>query len=239
MTDLEQLLIEVIDRMAARFESQAVLRGGMVLRVLGCERLTNDVDYVMVPFRSKKDVVEDVLEVLGGLEGVTLSHSLNSKCLRVRIRRGPTVAQVEIKVDREVPTHILSTRELVETLGLPPRLIPVLDFPVALADKLAAWNERRLIRDLYDIWFFLRMGVKVDEARLEARLRKPVYSRLVPTSRRMREAHPAAFYELLMKEVGALTQADVEDALLDLLPESELTGLAMRIKAQLARSLPG
>ena len=39
------------------------MRGGMVLRILGCERFTNDLDYVFVPYRSKKDVVNEVLEV--------------------------------------------------------------------------------------------------------------------------------------------------------------------------------
>ncbi len=236
MTDLEGLLIEVIDRMAARFEAKAVLRGGMVLRVLGCERLTNDVDYVMVPFRSKKDVVDDVLQTLGELEGVTLSHALNSKCLRVVLKRGQTVAQVEVKVDRSVPTHILSTRNLAERLQLPPRLIPVLDFPVALADKMAAWNERRLLRDVYDIWFFLRMGVRPDPVHLGGRLRKPVYSRLVPPRRRLREPTLSSFQELLISEVGTLTDEALAESLRDYLPEEELTGLAMRIRAEVVKA---
>jgi len=232
MTEVDRLLIEVIDRMALRFESQAVLRGGMVLRVLGCERLTNDVDYVMVPFRSKKDVVEDVLETLGGLEGVRLTHSLNSKCLRVILRRNQTVAQVEIKVDKHVPTYIVSTKGITDLLGLPPRLIPVLDFSVALADKMAAWNERRLVRDIYDIWFFLGMGVTVDEERLSNRIQKPMYSRLVKPSRQLMERTVPAFYALLQKEVNELTDTDVRESLSDLLPEEELVGLVMRFKAQ-------
>lgn len=238
MTELETLLIEVIDRMAVRFESQAILRGGMVLRVLGCERFTNDVEYLMVPFRSKKDVVNDVLRVLGELEGVTLTHSLNSKCLRVILKRGQTVAQVEIKVDQQAATTTLSTKGLVENLPLPPRLIPVLDFPVALADKMAAWNERRLIRDLYDIWFFLRMGVKVDDAHLSERLKKPVYSRLVPTAQRLKEKTPLGLTERLHMEVLSLTEAKLRESLSDLLPDMELAGLDMRMKADFARLSP-
>jgi hypothetical protein len=235
MTELETLLIEVIDRMAARFESQAILRGGMVLRVLGCERFTNNVDYLLVPFRSKKDVVQDVLRVLGELENVTLTHSLNSKCLRVILKRGQTVAQVEINVDQQAATRTLSTKGLVENLPLPPRLIPVVDFPVALADKMAAWNERRLLRDLYDIWFFLRMGVKVDEGHLCKRLQKPEYSRLVPASQRLRDKTPSGLTNLLHNEVLTLSEANLRESLSDLLPEMELTELDMRMKTEFTR----
>jgi len=237
MTEQEILLIEVIDRMAARFESQAILRGGMVLRVLGCERFTNDVDYLLIPFRSKKEVVEDVLLVLGELKGVTLTHSLNSKCLRVILKRGQTVGQVEIKVDRQATTTILSTKELVKNLPLPPRLIPVLDFPVALADKMAAWNERRLLRDLYDIWFFLRMGVQADEDQLSKRLKKPVYSRLVPPAQHLKEKTPSELKKRLHAEVVTLNEAKLRESLSDLLPDMELTGLDMRMKAEFNRYL--
>jgi predicted nucleotidyltransferase component of viral defense system len=236
MSETERLLVEVIDQMALRFENRAVLRGGMVLRVLGCERLTNDVDYLLVPFRSKKDVVEDVLEVLGLIEGVQVTHSLNSKCLRVVLRRGKTVAQVEIKVGETAAVKVMSTKGLAERMGLPPRLIPVLDFPVALADKLAAWNERRLMRDVYDIWFFLRMGVRPDSAHLERRLRKPVYSRLVPPRRRLREPTLSSFQDLLVSEVGTLTEEALAESLRDYLPAEELTGLAMRIRAEIVKA---
>jgi predicted nucleotidyltransferase component of viral defense system len=235
MTELETLLIEVIDRMADRFESQAILRGGMVLRVLGCERFTNDVDYLLVPFRSKKDVVPDLLRVLGELENVTLTHSLNSKCLRVTLKRGQTVAQVEIKVDQQAATRTLSTKELVENLPLPPRLIPVLDFPVALADKMAAWNERRLLRDLHDIWFFLRMGVEVDDAHLSKHLKKPDYSRLVPAAQRLKDKTPSGLNDLLHTEVLNLTETKLRESLSDLLPDMELAGLDMRMKAEFTR----
>lgn len=64
MNATEALLVEVMDVIARRFDKHAVLRGGMVLRVLGCERLTNDVAYVFVPFASKNDIVQDILGAL-------------------------------------------------------------------------------------------------------------------------------------------------------------------------------
>ena len=48
MTNKEQeLLARVLDVFAQKFDKQAVLRGGMVLRILGSPRFTNDLDYVL------------------------------------------------------------------------------------------------------------------------------------------------------------------------------------------------
>jgi hypothetical protein len=71
-------------------------------------------------------------------EGVEIEHSLNSKCLRVLLKTSNAVAQVEIKVARNVPTQVLSTRLLSDPNGFPPRLISVLDYEIALADKMVA-----------------------------------------------------------------------------------------------------
>ena len=45
----EALIARVLNLFAQRFPRQAVLRGGMVLRVLGSPRLTNDLDYLFIP----------------------------------------------------------------------------------------------------------------------------------------------------------------------------------------------
>ena len=47
----QQLLAQVLDLFAQKFNKKAILRGGMVLRVLGSPRLTNDLDYVFVPYK--------------------------------------------------------------------------------------------------------------------------------------------------------------------------------------------
>ena len=51
----------------------------MVLRILGSPRFTNDLDYVFVPYASKKDIVAEVVECLKTLPGAKISHSLNSQ----------------------------------------------------------------------------------------------------------------------------------------------------------------
>jgi predicted nucleotidyltransferase component of viral defense system len=234
MNRTEQLLVEVMDVIAQRFDKHAVLRGGMVLRVLGCERLTNDVDYVFVPYASKKDVVKDLLAALGTMPNVRLEHALHSTCLRVRITRDDVAVQAEIKTARQVPISMLSNRALARPYGWPARLIPVVDYPVALADKMAAWNERRLIRDVYDIWFYLRMGVRPCSKTLQRRLKKPNYSRLVKSADQFKGQSVTDFYAFLRQAVLAMTDKQVEAELADYLPPDELVGLVMRFRAAFA-----
>ncbi|TFG65851.1 MAG: hypothetical protein E4H28_03325, partial [Gemmatimonadales bacterium] len=61
--------------------------------------------------------------------------------------------QIEVHVAAECETEELSTMALARANNQQGRIIRVMSLPVALAHKLAAWNERRLMRDLYDAWF--------------------------------------------------------------------------------------
>ncbi len=235
MNPTEALLVEVMDVIAERFNKHAVLRGGMVLRVLGCERMTNDLDYVFVPFASKKDIVDDLLLALRGIEDATVTYTLNSKCLRIVLTRQDVAVQIEVKTALDIPRSVVSNRELARLYGWPPRLVAVLDYPVALADKMAAWNERRLVRDVYDIWFYLRMGVWPDEKTLKKRLAKPDYSRLVSKADYFKGETAADFYAFLREVAIGLNDEDIEAELSDYLPPEEMAGLAMRFRAELAK----
>lgn len=230
----ERLLTHVIDLFAQHFDKKAVLRGGMVLRLLGCERLTNDLDYVFTPFKSKNDIVKDILSALEKIPNIEVSHSLNSKCLRIILKSGNTVAQIEAKVAENVQTVIISDRELAHKYGLPTRLLHVVDYHVALANKMAAWNERRLIRDIYDVWFFLKMSVRPDRKTLEERLKKPEYSKLVKKSHYFSGKTLPEFFEFMRQQSADLTDHKIEAELKDYLKKSDISGMAMKIKAALA-----
>ena len=47
----------------------------------------------------------------------------------------------------------MSTSTLARSKNQQGRIIRVMNFNTALAHKLAAWNERDLIRDLYDAYY--------------------------------------------------------------------------------------
>jgi len=57
----QELLATVLDLFASEFADKALLRGGMVLKVMGSARYTNDLDYLFVPYRSKKDILSEIL----------------------------------------------------------------------------------------------------------------------------------------------------------------------------------
>jgi predicted nucleotidyltransferase component of viral defense system len=236
MIEKEQLLLaRVLDLFAQKFDKKAVLRGGMVLRVLGSPRLTNDLDYVFVPYKSKKDIVDEIITCLRSIDGAELDYSLNSKCLRVVLTVDQTTIQIEAKVAMDVKTATTSTRLFSSQFNLPPRIIHVVDTNIALANKMAAWNERRLIRDIYDIWFLLQMNATPDKDTLAKRLSKPVYSTLV----KKRDYFPgkacSEFCDFLRMKVASLSDEQIRNELSDYLPPDETEGLSLLFRAALSK----
>lgn len=233
----QELLAKVLDMFAQKFNKKAVLRGGMVLRILGSQRFTNDLDYVFVPYKSKNDIVGEILECLGALKGAELQHELNSKCLRVFLTVEGVTIQIESKVAMDVRSMAVSTKLVSQEFNLPPRIIHVVDLNVALADKMAAWNERRLIRDIYDIWFFLQMKAKPDLPTLAARLAKPSYSKLVGVKARFQGKTCGDFCSFIRDAVNSLDDQQIRNELSDYLPVAEIEGLSLLFKSAFARLL--
>lgn len=231
----QELLARVLDLFAQKFDRKAVLRGGMVLRILGSPRLTNDLDYVFVPYKSKKEIVAEILACLRLIDGADIKHSLNSKCLRVVLTVEGTTIQIETKVAMDVATSTASTQLFSSQFNLPPRIIHVMNTDVALANKMAAWNERRLIRDIYDIWFLLQMHAKPDRATLEARLRNPSYSRLVKAQDVFQGKTCEEFYNFLRGHIVNLSDEQIASELSDYLPPAQTSGLGLLFRAALAR----
>ena len=68
----EELLAWIIDFFATCFGNSAILKGGMSLRLLHSPRYTNDVDYVFIPFDSKKAYsTSDILLICFSLSKAT------------------------------------------------------------------------------------------------------------------------------------------------------------------------
>jgi len=105
----------------------------------------------------------------------------------------------------------------------------------ALSNKMAAWNERRLIRDIYDIWFFLQMNIKPDEAILVSRLKSPAYSRLISQDDYFNGKTCAEFYNFIRKKVALLSDKDIEREMADYLRPEEMVGLLMNFRAALVK----
>jgi predicted nucleotidyltransferase component of viral defense system len=228
------LFLWVMHRFAAVFEDHAVLKGGMALRLLGCPRQTVDIDYVFVPFASKTEVVEQVRSVVGEIEGAEVAVGLHSKMLRVELRVDDAAVVIEANVELECSSIPMSTASLARPAGHPAQVLRIMAPPVALAHKIAAWNERRLLRDLYDCTFLAaELGVSPDLDVLDARLAK-VESRL-PAMRRRRRMSRSEMAAELRDAAAGLSDAALERELSGLLPAGDRAGLALRMRAAITK----
>ncbi len=228
----ERLFLWVMHRFAEVFGHRAILKGGMALRLYDSPRSTTDIDYVFAPFRSKRDIMADFGKTLAELDGATVDVEVHSKMLRANVEMDGVRIQVEANVAAECASESMATGNFARSLGQASHVVRVMSPGLALANKLAAWNERRLHRELYDTYFLIsRAGAVVDMDALRARLGK-IESRL-PALHKVRSMTTVDFASQLRCEVADLKDEDLREELAAILPESELAGLLPRIRSAL------
>lgn len=229
---VDGLFLWVMHRFAEVFEEHAVLKGGIALRLLDCPRSTTDIDYVFVPFRSKAEITGRIRQVLAELAEATVEVGVHAKMLRARVTVDAVSIQIEANVGMQCATMPMSTGEFARQQGQPARIVRLMAPATALANKLAAWNERRLVRDLYDVWFLrTRVGAEVDLEVLDARLRK-IESRHPALVGRKRMTRAGFAAELRAAAVG-LSESAVQQELAPLLPARATVGILPRLRGAL------
>jgi predicted nucleotidyltransferase component of viral defense system len=231
---MDGLFLWIMHRFAEVFADHAILKGGMALRLIDSPRSTTDIDYVLVPYASKREVRERIEAVLREIEDADVEVELHSKMLRAELRIDGVSIQLEVNVALECSGISMSTGGFARQLGQPARVVRIMSLDWALAHKLAAWNERRLLRDLYDCYFFAaRLDEKPAEDVLDLRLAS--VSSKIPALLRRKTMTRAELAAELRAEAAALTQERLASELGGLLPSEELAGLAPRIKAASAK----
>lgn len=223
------LFLWVMHRFAEVFEDHAIMKGGMALRLIDSPRSTTDIDYVFVPYSSKRGIREQIEKVLHELDDATIFTELHSKMLRAEIQLDHAAIQLEVNVALDCSGTPISTGSFARELGQPPRVVRIMSSNWALAHKLAAWNERRLLRDLYDCYFFVaRLDERPEPAVLDQRLAN-VNSRLPALA--SRKTMTCAELALdLREETRSFTAEKLTAELGGLLPDTELAGLVPRLK---------
>ena len=221
------LLLWLMGYFSDKFRNHAILKGGMVLRLLNCPRFTNDLDYLFVPYGSKKTIKPMLEQVLEDITGTSFNITMDSKCLRIIFNYNSLKVQIEATVADKCEAEALSNSNLIQKYQMSPVLINVQKRDVALAHKIAAWNERNLYRDLFDIYYFIAvLGVKPNLPILKQRLKqvyrgrvnKGVQMSLEDLSRR------------LLEERANLSLKTIEKELKPLLPGNELLGIDLKIR---------
>ncbi len=232
-TNREGLFIWIIHRFSEEFGERAILKGGLVLRLLNSPRLTNDVDFLLAPYSKKREVRSTIEAILEDLVDAEVDVSLHSTMLRANIRIDGIGAQIECSVARECRSIPLTTGAMAETHGYPPQVIRIMDLSVALAHKLAAWNERRLVRDLYDAYYLVvRVGERPDIPTLTERLSS--FRSRRPKFRKIRSMTIPDFKDALTATLAELTDQVVDEELGGLLPAPERAGLSLKIRVALS-----
>lgn len=228
------LFLWVLHRFAEVFEEHAIVKGGIALRLYDCPRSTTDIDYVFVPFESKNDVVDRLRSVLQEIDGAQVDVVVHSEMIRARLLVDDAAIQIEANVDLECPSTAIPTASFAMAQGQPSRVVRVMALDRSLANKLAAWNERRLLRDLYDVYYLaVRLGAAPDMGALEQRL-KHVESRL-PALKRRKSMSLDELTAALRAALEDLDDAAVRDELAPVLPADEVQGLVPRLRAGITK----
>ena len=221
----EALLSWIVDFFAQKFGNSAILKGGMSLRLMHSPRYTNDVDYIFIPFDSKKDAKTLVEEALSLVEGLKYNTTMNSKALRIIVDYAGQQAQIEINVEMECPSIPMSSSLLSTPYGYPARIIRVMEPGVAFAHKIAAWNERELMRDFYDVYQYESLFSTAPNMEI-------LYKRL-KSARSYKNVVAAknigALVEKMRKCAENLTESSFSE-LVPLLDAVELAGLSFRMR---------
>jgi predicted nucleotidyltransferase component of viral defense system len=227
------LFLWIMHRMTEEFKDHAILKGGMQLRLLDCPRSTNDLDYIFCPYKSKKEIEKKIEKILEEIPQSEITITKNSKVIVFSVKVKDVYIQVEAQVAPACSSIPISTNSIsdVEKILLP-KVIKVMSLDVAFSHKLAAWNERRLYRDLYDIYYFYRiLKVKFHIQTLLDRL-KNIESRL-PQLKKVKSMTLEEFKNQLIQEVDLITDKKLKNELSALLSMTILEGLSLKIQSSL------
>ena len=230
----DSVFVWIMHRMSEEFGDHAILKGGMALRLLDCPRSTNDVDYVFVPFDSKKDIEKGFDGILKDIPNAKIEKSMNSKAIRAKINVSGFPIQIEAAVSLECKSAAVSTTPLAAKAGMLGRVIKIMSVDVALSNKIAAWNERRLYRDIYDIYYmYERLGVRPDRDTLISRLEK-VESR-IPRRKSVKKMNIVELTKEIENALNGISGDGVRRELSMLLNETELAGLDLKFRAVMSK----
>ena len=238
----EALRVFIINQLGKKLGEHAILKGGMVLRLLDCPRYTNDLDYVFIPFKSKKEIAPRIEKALRELEGLEIQHRFHSTNVQFDVALKNTFGTFKTQIEANVSNHCeaqsLTTGDFAIQFQQAPQIIRVMRFDMMLAHKLMAWNERRLMRDLYDAYFiFKSLNVTPNLDVLRGRLQNIHYAKRMSGKSLPKKMSLEEFWQLLASELKPLTPVDLENELRDSLDVHQLLGLDKKIAIALTQMI--
>jgi len=159
----ERFELEVLDRLnSKKLLKDLVFCGGTMLRLcFGLNRFSVDLDFWIMKeinmdklFRDFKGCLSQCYELRDAANKFhTILFEVRSKdyprCLKIEIRKKPKT----IKTEQAIAYSPHSNRQVI---------LRVVSLPEMMQAKIAAFLERKEIRDVYDMEFLLKKGIRID-----------------------------------------------------------------------------
>ncbi|MBC7107306.1 MAG: nucleotidyl transferase AbiEii/AbiGii toxin family protein [Methanomassiliicoccales archaeon] len=156
-----------------------VFKGGTCMRYLfGLDRFSEDLDFnlLILPDVFKKEVRATMRVLLStvGIESYFIKEEEFENAYTCEIGfngplyKGTPLTRNKIRIDAGKKTGVLKKPEWRMIISEYPEtrehfLVLAMNEEEMMAEKIIALNERKKGRDLYDVWFLINKGVKVDE----------------------------------------------------------------------------
>lgn len=228
----EKLLLRILHLISARFKNQAILKGGLSLRLFNSPRFTQNVDLVFVTSTSRKIIAKEIEDILRKENDISIIETtLNSRNVFIDIESNGIVAQIEISVKDKLncEPEAMTTASMAIPLNLPPQIILIMSRPESFSNKIAAALERNTSRDLYDISLYEPM-TDFDFATLQQRLNRIYVGKNKYESISFQDAASR-----LKKRILTLDNTNLIRELTGLVPESYLQHSSDIIKSSVNR----
>jgi hypothetical protein len=212
-------LLELVLYSTVDFKQWLVLKGGTALyKFYSLNRFSEDLDFDFVGRRFDPDVLArrvlrnfEHIDISGKVDGVEEHHNE----INIRLAaRGPlydgskaSMARITLNLSkRERPTSMHDRLLTASYPEIPSFELSVLDTEEIAAEKIRGVMTREKPRDVYDLWFLIRRGTKVDIALANKKLK--IYGT---------KFHPKTFSEKLY-EKHKMWRRDLEDLIIGTLP---------------------
>ncbi len=168
---LQHLFLLFLSR---HLKNELVFKGGTALqKAYGLNRFSEDLDFTLNTDTNIEEIIEKIkkdIENFGFKTEYKALSSKISKCYKLRIK-GPlydgterSIAGLRIEISLRRDLFLKSdTREVIPVYqDLQPYIILIMNAEEILAEKIRAVFQREKARDIYDIWFLLKKGIKID-----------------------------------------------------------------------------
>jgi len=168
---IQTLVLKSIYSLISR---EIVFKGGTALAFFyGLDRFSEDLDFTLngnVNFKNLIENIEKDFEALNiRAHFKTLEDNMASFSFRIGVEGPLFTREVErcfVRVDVSKREEVIKEVEVKELkpvyFDISPFFVPLMKIEEVLAEKIRAVIWRGKARDLYDIWFLLKNGIKID-----------------------------------------------------------------------------